>query len=388
MEGDKLRDALLPNPDPDGKEAKVTWPILRESDELERVGSAAIHVIEELEECWEREVLPLVMKSSDPVGALGSTLASYYEGMTLRPEEPLRSLRRRWVEIALDDFRVICTRPNVTFRALRTDDRGNLVVDFQNQEVLVRRDQVLDLRHWSIGIRPVDELVATTWATQLLKAALTRLASDFSCIGRMGKAQASGRLPGASAIRWGGRTSGIRFERLVLNILNEDDHCASKAKLWEDLFEWTDLRVRYPDLDRRNGARIQVTLMDNELLESQKVARQSFSSAYVVLSPVRLAKYVEHCVEVERTDLVGSEFWNCLPRQPSDTSELAFALKEVFASAIANTTPHPLGRIPFIPRPVRELTRNYVRDEALGANRRMRDLLNVSRGYPGWKKMR
>ena len=68
---------------------------------------------------------------------------------------------------------------------------------------------------------------------------------------------------------------------------------AERASLWEDLFEWTDLRVKYPGLKRNNGARIQVKLIGTEAVENDTINNSKRRDFYVIVSPVGLANYIE-----------------------------------------------------------------------------------------------
>ena len=70
---------------------------------------------------------------------------------------------------------------------------------------------------------------------------------------------------------------------------NEHEHHARIAPLHEDFLEKTDIRVRYPGLKRRRGARIQVTQIADYELHDEKVSRIRASNEFVILSPRTLA---------------------------------------------------------------------------------------------------
>jgi hypothetical protein len=78
---------------------------------------------------------------------------------------------------------------------------------------------------------------------------------------------------------------------LILDILNEDDRRARMAPLVEDFLEKTDFRVKYPEVKRRRGARVQVTSIIALELHETKLQAINLAEELVFLSPLSLAKF-------------------------------------------------------------------------------------------------
>lgn len=350
------------------------------------MGDRIVLAIEELEECWRRQCLERALGCTDNRMLLGSQLAGLYDRLTVQPSEQLSRFRKEWIQNTLDEFRSAWVEPTASFRAVWSDSTHAYRVANNGTEISVRNDQARQARIWRVGIEPDDFRQAVHLANSVLHASLYRLAADIRCIGRMCVAYESGYLPNADQIHWNVHSRGIAFERLIADILNEEEFCATRASLGEDLFEWTDLRVKYPGLPRKYGARVQVKLIGDECLESQQTAHRRNQEIYVILTPVRLAQYIEQCLEAGAQTWGGDDIWACFPGQPADTSELAHALSKVFERAIESNESHPLGPMLKVPSPVRRLVQGFVRTAAFSAAERMRALVNERPGaIPRWR---
>ena len=345
------------------------WPTVDDPKDLERTGEEIVMAVEEMEDGWNRRDLQAGLRCDREQSLLGHKLIARYRSISFPPAESLRRYRKKWMQNAFDEFRRAWNPPVVVFRAGATDSLGNDVVVIGDKEVAVRTEQAQSSRFWQVGIECDNHARSLHLARTFLRKASERLTRDIDCIGRLCCAYSCGRLPHADRIHWGGRGRGIAFERLIADILNEKKFCASRAPLYEDLFEWTDLRVQYPGLNRKRGVRVQVKLIGDEIFESLKVARWKHQRGYVIVSPVRLARYVESCLAREEDEIDGEAFWNCIGGEPADARELALALYDLFDSAIASNNPHPLGPMAQVPAPIRHLVQSYVRTAAFSANK-------------------
>jgi hypothetical protein len=79
------------------------------------------------------------------------------------------------------------------------------------------------------------------------------------------------------------------FELLVLDILLLQSVSARFSPPEEDLFEKTDLRVSFPGLERRRGARVQVKFSSHPGTLSTTIADYAVPNEYVFVSPITLA---------------------------------------------------------------------------------------------------
>src|SRR5690606_15459696 len=113
------------------------------------------------------------------------------------------------------------------------------------------------------------------------------------------------------------------------------------SRLTEDYSQKTDIRVKYDQLDRRRGARLQVTLAARQENHEKKVNGIRRAEQYIVLSPWSLAGALPH-FNAKRdnegqvaldSDLVG-RFWGCIHGQPSEPQALSIYLRNVMRDAI------------------------------------------------------
>ena len=249
----------------------------------------------------------------------------------------------------------------------------------------MRTDQIAAARYWGIGVELKDESRSASVANFILRRAMTRLASTLSCVGRLSQACAKG-LFHPEAVRWNNQGHGVSFEHLIADVLNEDGFRATHAPLYEDLFEWTDLRVRYPDLGRKHGARVQVKLIGEEAMHAQKLEQCKDLDGYVVISPVQLASHVEALFESDAEGSVESGFWECLGRQPADRIELASALLNIFKDTMLDPRRHPMGPMAQVPAPVRRLVRSFVKAKSFAATEHVKELVSGRANFiPKWR---
>jgi hypothetical protein len=165
----------------------------------------------------------------------------------------------------------------------------------------------------------------------------------------------------------------------MLDILNEEDHHARRARLFEDFLEKTDLRVSYPELVRKHGARVQVTSIIEP--EQHKTKRQAIKLAeeFVFLSPLSLAEFVNslrgHTPVAWTSDTLPfalTTLWGCLGVKPLDVPQLACELKRIMFGAMTGMPNSPLGPMVRVPLPIRQLIRLFVETHAMACTSRLR----------------
>jgi hypothetical protein len=162
----------------------------------------------------------------------------------------------------------------------------------------------------------------------------------------------------------------------MLDILDENNPRARPARLREDFCQKTDLRVRYEGLDRKSGARVQVKSTANPDLHAERIADIRRLEHMVILSPVRLAEFVDAQTRGTATppldrDLLRT-FWSSLPDQPLDLRGLAYSIREVLNLGLASAHRDPRGPLGSIPFAVRQLVREFVRAESFRCTAVMR----------------
>lgn len=342
------------------------------SEQLEEVCDALIERIHELEECWRRGVLRLPL-SCDEVRLFLGPVAAPYDALDVAPDEPITSFRANWMRMALDEFVSALSRPRAHVGASVVAN-GLYGVNQNGEQLTLRLDQAISARFWGVGLELENSEHAVGFTNRVWSSALARLANEIGCVGKMCKAAAEKRIF-PEAIRWRTEGYGASFEHLAMDLLNEDARRARRAKLFEDLFEWTDLRVQYPNLPRKNGARVQVKFIGSKF--DEKIPIRLNTETHVLFSPVALASYVEEICEGRRRPDLEEEFWDSLGAKPADSVELAKTFFRLFQSAIAAQATHPMGPLSLVPPIVRRLIRRFVCDQSFEAATRMTDALNL-----------
>jgi hypothetical protein len=246
-------------------------------------------------------------------------------------------------------------------------------------EVALRIDQAIAVRAWGIGLEIDDPPTADHVATMLLRLAIHRVAMDLRGLEDierwLGRRPAAGEA--SNDIHIVPDILGRRFEQLMLDILNEHEPMARRAPLVEDFIEKTDLRIQVPDLNRRRGARIQVTQTTYPERLEQKLARIRNIKEFIILSPRSLADALDHEEGMELLSPADlSLFWSSFPRLPMTVEEMAAGLKRIFRKAMDKSDEDPRGPIAFVPEPLRRLVVAYVTAEAYRSTSELREREN------------
>ncbi len=229
----------------------------------------------------------------------------------------------------------------------------------------IRLSQAFDARRWGVWYA----LDNPEWQARLDASWSQRVIAMFEMnLRAMNRLHKRIRLDKAL---WRSGTVGGLFEQLVLDILNEEKHRARRAPLDEDLWEKTDLRVSYPTLERKRGARIQVTLLTNEELHEDKLRRITYGEEFVVVSPITLAGAVLGLAGMPSFSYEQKGVLAVLPRQPRTVGEVAAALKSHFLQALGNPA-SPLGPVLSVAAPIRRFIRMYVEWKAHDSTQQLR----------------
>ena len=296
--------------------------IIRNFRHLSEVRDDVIAAVEEVEQCINYRVLDLPLKSEYIRYSLGPLLELYERLDTPNLDRGL-IYRESWILCAIHEFAENLRDPRKVIDVISIPQNGILHVKFAGMRYTVRADQATRGRIWGIDFVPSDKNAASRLATQEFKQALDRLTSSISLVGRMCD-EVDRSLIAPESIRWAADSTGVLFEQLIVDVLNEDEITARRANLFEDLFEWTDLRVKYQDLPRKHGARIQVKLGLSP--ESARPPRRIDTATHVIFGPWQLANFIEKvCGKASHEELIGS-FWITLGSKPGNVHDLASAL--------------------------------------------------------------
>lgn len=320
---------------------------------------------------------------------LGPFLHETYQKLAENPPGPLRSLRATSVSTLLSQLENDLSPIQFAHAEIMTgveaaiEDQevaagvtlgGKTTIKawFSEQSqstVSLRLDQMLGARFWRIGFAFENRELTDEWIGILVRNATRRLASDLLSLERVlaqFKPVSRTRIIPVPAER--------RFEHLILDILNEDVHRARIAPLAEDVLEKTDIRVSYPQVGRKRGARVQVTSITDADLHQSKLGAIRRYEEFVFLSPLSLAEFA---CQSENSDLLLPllDVLRLYPDCPEDHTtvpELALELKRALSRASARPSDTPIGPLTQVPVSVRELIRRFVEIRALASTNTLR----------------
>jgi hypothetical protein len=244
--------------------------------------------------------------------------------------------------------------------------------------VNLRTEQAVSARGWGIWFEFKNEDIRRAYTTFLIHAALKRLQSNIYSLRYIEATYLSGQSRLSSTRQYDAQGIGARFEHLMLDVLNERQHLARVAPLGEDVLEKTDLSVSYPGLDRKCGARIQVSLTTDPKHHQTKVGSLRLPSEFVFLTPLDLAQFAILLSKSVGREYRMGDFWASLGRKHEDVYSLAQALHQMFIDALLEAPLHPLGPMWLLPLPLRQLIQAFTKRGAIETTRRVREreLLN------------
>ncbi len=248
------------------------------------------------------------------------------------------------------------------FALIATSPRG---------EVRLRTDQVGAARAWGIAFDLADESENKIVDRYLARRAGERLASALVGIEKIQRRLAGRTIDGP--LCYLPPDDGADFEQLLIDILNEHAPLARHAPLHEDFFEKTDLRVHLPGLERRRGARVQVTRSISPGAHAAKVESIRRVDEVVMLSPLSVVRALNGPAA---HDLVGADgvarIWPLLPGPRVPEGDTARGLRDLLTAAMERRHAGPRGPLVAVPEPLRLLIQEYTVAEARRTTQAMR----------------
>jgi hypothetical protein len=217
--------------------------------------------------------------------------------------------------------------------------------EYQGSEVPLRSDQLLASIHWRNGFAAEATFASYQLLRHLTSQDLIRTLRDAKQVAEVWERfSPDGAKLQSGDIRW---HKSHPFERLITDILNEEEPIARRAPRDEDFFELTDIRVRYPGLGRQRGARLQVTLIQSELRLSEKRERIRLPEELIFLDTHSLSQHF-------------------------GGNPTAAEIQSHFRFAMSNPNQHPAGPSQLLPAEFRQGIRDFVRTEAFRSTEAMR----------------
>jgi hypothetical protein len=352
------------------------------------------------EEAWTEGTLPAALADPELQRVVGPGIAAIYGQLQRSRARGPTPFRRNSIHAILEPVKELLSDPERSFSAVdstaRTQpppppaadaDFGVALPTSPLREIEVAgllgpvrlsMDQVAAARAWGVGFEFEDPTTADAVAQWFVDFTLQRVAvdlRDLEDIERwLRRRRATRPAPGDDLIHIVPDAAGRRFEQLMLDLLNEERLVARRAPLREDFIEKTDLRVHMPGLNRRRGARVQVTQTTFQDRHEQKLARIPRVNEFVILSPRTLADALDRESGTELLAPGDLElFWAMFPQPPIDVEEMARGLRQLFTAAVGRPTDDPRGPLTRVPPPLRQLVRAFVTSEAYRTTSELRE---------------
>ena len=265
--------------------------------------------------------------------------------------------------------------PVITFKYPEPDVLGppeKLYIGCKIREpnATLRMTQIAAAREWGIEIKTEDLFFNQLLSTMYYRFARNRLIINISGINRLQEFFLARNR--SLFVRPSKEVLGYRFEKLICEILNENEIVAHPATLEEDMLEQTDLRVKLSGLKRRNGARVQITLSQSH--HQEKVDSLRRPRELVLISPTTIAEaVVSELRSPSIEDFDADQFWRELGSLPQSENEMAEELAKLFRRVIRSSTVHPGGPLFLVPVPLKILIRNFVEKACFRATEELRN---------------
>jgi hypothetical protein len=348
-----------------------------------------------LENAYRKEILPVYLPRVDVESQFGTALFNVYWRLIRRPfiKDP-QGRRIETVFALLEQVRDQLLETDTWFHAEKVESRREelelidgsprssqslslyLATNSSGEKVLLRIDQVIEARNWRIGFVFGDPAETDRLSALTVKRSLEHLVCELNdleiMLPRIAQAE-PGRFPKLVA-----PLCGRVLEQLIVDILNEDSKQAQLTQLSEDYCQKTDIRVRYPELHRPRGARIQVTWAPTQFTHQRKVDSISRAKHYVIFSPWALADAApqvgqvrsEHRPEFDNTLI--SRLWSSIEGQPLNTATLALEFRAMLNRALHSPVCDPRGPMAKVPPALRAYIREWVQFEAVRSTKALR----------------
>ncbi|MFO1008959.1 MAG: hypothetical protein U1F29_02740 [Planctomycetota bacterium] len=362
--------------------ARPDWPPEGTRD-LARAFEALAAGVRDLEAGLYAGTLERELAREDLALAVGPEVLASYAALVDARAPSAGARRTETVRQLLEETRAELVRVERSFPAelapgsLTEDARlahGARVRVLDGDGALLRLDQAISARFWGIAFEFREPAHEDLLARTLLRDAAANLATDLTDLARiLVRIGEEERFPSLVPT-----LKNRAFERLIVDVLNEDRRAAHSARLAQDYSQKTDLRYDTArGLGRQRGARVQVTSLTSVHLHDQKLARIVQRDKLVFFSPIELARLLDAELHGRRPfhapidrELL-TRLWSALGT-PATVGELANAFAQRFRNALSDPASDPRGPLARLPAPVRELVREFVDKSAVRSTRLLR----------------
>ena len=359
----------------------------RDADTPSLVAAWVARTIPELEAALHDGSLAELLQRPELKEKFGESLVSRYQEIAAANMKHDREFRQSWNAIFVQTLQALLQPPKKCFPAKAGMSLGKirtLLVRHHQGDVTIRDDQAVSARRWGMWFDFEDENLARTYSDHLVCSALQKLESNICSLRYMETTYLAGYSKLSSTARYDHEGIGGRFEHLMCDVLNELEQQARFAPLAEDVLERTDLRVTYPSLSRRKGARIQVSLAAVASHHQSKIGSLYFPGEFICLTPMDLALCALSPPAVPVFESFGWEvFWASLGEKHQNEDELARVLHDIFVDALSFPRLHPLGPLWILPPPLRQFIRAFTEYCAKETTGQIREREQTGRKWRG-----
>lgn len=358
------------------------WPPV-EGFDLPQAWSRLEAAVRGLEHALVNGKLATMLEDTQVQHAIGPALHAVYGAFGPADARALRSVavrERRAREVtallqqASQELSVSPVRFPATLLHWRTggDHAPDASIQVSEPPAVLRVDQAISARAWGIAFTLQDQSLQLSFEGHVFRRVIQDLATDLRHMTQIAPRIAGNPAypPMVPADR--------RFERLMLDILNEHRPAARFVSLDVDYHEKTDLRYESErGLGRKNGARVQVTALTDIRLHDNKLAAIPHAERLVVLSPISLARWLEAEL-AHRGPFVSPlpaalwpGFWQAIG-QVAGLDELIERLRWLFQRALFQAQASPRGPLDAVPAVLRDVVRHWVEQGAIRSTRLLR----------------
>ena len=366
------------------------------SDYLGLFSSRIAEIIPEVETALVAGSIDDVLARPQVLEVLGPTLARRYKKIADYKVRHDQTFRQNWVGKFIAPLRPLMQNPEKRFPAESAttcpfQELANghvrppaIRVKHRDEIIVLRPNQVISARRWNVWFEFDDESLDRAYDEFLVQAARQELSSNIQSLWNLETTYLSGRSRLELNPEWSFGHRGEFFEHLVLDVLNESTSVAKRANLAEDILERTDLRVTFPSLNRRRGARVQVSITADRAQQDRKTRDWHLPDEIILLTPVELAaKALSPPKTILFDKFPWDVFWESFGSKNWSEETFAQELHQLFVDSFSFATAHPLGPMWLLPKPLREFIRIFVAAGAIETTRRLRERERSSSHWRG-----
>ena len=356
------------------------------SDYLGLFASRIAEIIPEVETALVAGSIDNVLARPQVLEVLGPTLAGRYKKIADHKVRHDQTFRQNWVEKFIAPLQSLMHDPEKRFPAESATTcpfqglaNGHvrppaIRVKHRDENIVLRPNQVISARRWNVWFEFDDESLGRAYDEFLVHVARQELSSNIQSLWNLETTYLSGRSRLELNPEWSFGHRGEFFEHLVLDVLNESTSIAKRANLAEDILEKTDLRVTFPSLNRRRGARVQVSITADRARQDRKTRDWHLPDEIILLTPVELAaKALSPPKTILFDKFPWDVFWESFGSKNWSEETFAQELHQLFVDSFSFATAHPLGPMWLLPEPLRAFIRIFVAAGAIETTRRLRE---------------